>query len=220
MFYTLWSAKCRNIAGKALSATCKVHVIFKPWLDLWFVIFCNKIKVWCLLFSRLLCVVLFSSILLISSAAFHDNASCLQWFLWGESVNMVWNMNYEHILWSVNMWNQRFLGSCCSLRSLLFHKFHYFTWLILGCLQCRPKPFLGNSCNFEGLFFCRSFCFHCLDSRSYLLFGSFWSLKRLLFCFIYSWTNILFCFSNFLLSIFNNFTNLLLHSSKEFNNLL
>ncbi len=45
MFYTLWSAKCKSIVGKALSATCKVHVIYRHLLDLWFVIFCNKIWV-------------------------------------------------------------------------------------------------------------------------------------------------------------------------------
>ncbi len=46
MFYTLWSAKCKNIASKALSVTCKVHVICRLWLDLWFVVFCNKIWMW------------------------------------------------------------------------------------------------------------------------------------------------------------------------------
>lgn len=165
-------------------------------------------------------MVFFSSILLASSATLQQCIMLVMFFVrWKGEHGLkyeVWtlSMRCEHV--THIMWSQRVFSSCYSLKGLLFHRFCCLICLIIGCLQCRFKPFLGIFCNFKSLLFCKSFYLQCLiihylDNRSYLLLESSCSLENLLFYFIYSWTNSLFCFSNFLLSIFNSLTNLLLH---------
>jgi hypothetical protein len=224
VFYILWSAKWKSNVGKTLNATCKVHINCRPWLDLWFVIFATKFE--CemssifspslrgLLLFYLPC---FKCIFLEMHHACNVFCEVRVW-AWFE----VWTMNTFCEVWTCEV--KSFLVNVI-ISKAFFHKFWCIICLILGCLQCKPKPFVGNSYNFKGLLFYKSFYLQCLilhyfDSRSYILLGNSYNLRILLFCFIYIWTNTLFCFSNFLLSIFINLTNLLLHSSKKFNNLL
>jgi hypothetical protein len=164
VFYPLWSAKCKSIDGKALRATCKVHVICRTWLDLWLVIFCNKNWVQNVFYVLVFSTWFFFFMSSLLQVQLFNNASCLQCFLWGKNVGMeVWTMNTLH---QHPRWLQ--LASKLMLHNLQHNTIHLLHVLVFGLLSFKVCMNNLYSSTTNG----------CLDvGSSCVLFAHFWWLK-------------------------------------------
>jgi hypothetical protein len=114
--------------------------ICKPWLDLWLVIFYNKIWVW--IFLKVPFFSMRSSILSsLLQVQLFNNASSLQCFLCDESVSMVWGMNCEHFASTLEATTTLLPSSCC----IIYNATHIICFLFC-CSDCWTSKFAWTIC--------------------------------------------------------------------------